>query len=351
MKLLPRAAAWHLKFYLAGRSFPLACGIYVTNRCNFKCAMCNIFRNPKLDTIGTELYKGLIDDLSVMGCHYVSLSGGEPMMVKDVVERLAYAKKKIPYVHMVTNGYFLDDKTALELNRARIDEISISLDGMADIHDSLRGFKGAFDGAVAALENLKRFAPKISVVVNSIIAPTNVDDLYKAASLVEKLGFMHKFQPVNDHPIFDGQVTKSSHFPFAESEMAGLRRFINHIKRKGNVANSRYFLEQIPGYFLKKTEGGIFEDRCLFGYHHCEIKEDGTLFPCFVGMGWKEGFKLDRGFKAAFMSADYNKKLKELESCKLCKDNMYICYFEPRIAFPIANFVKYNILWRGGHHS
>ncbi len=339
--LISKVMQWHFKYYLLKKHSPLSCGIYVTNICNMRCEMCNIWRNPKLNALPMKDYKNIIDDLRDLGCYYVSLAGGEPLILRDIIDRLGYAKQRITYVHLVSNGYLLKKEMAEALASTKMNEVSISIDGLQELHDSMRGVEGTFEHALAAVDNLRTYAPKIEIVINSIISPKNISDLYKVAAMVEKWGLMHKFQPVNKHPVFDGQKDISNSYQPDTKEFNEIKKFTDFIMKKPNVANSRYFLSEIPNYFADKTNKGIFTDKCIYGYHHCEIKEDGDVYPCLTGMDWKNGFKLDNGLKNVIYTDEYKNKLKELETCELCQQNMYICYFEPRITFPITNYLKY----------
>jgi len=199
-KLAVRAAKWHLQYYLTGRAFPMLSGMYITNACNFKCRSCNIWRNKKKSVVSMPHYKSIIDDPSSLGTFYFSISGGEPLLIADLEERVSYAKSKIPYVHFVSNGYLLDAARAKSIAATGVDEVSISIDGIGATHDRIRGQKGAFDHAVQAVKNLRAFAPRVQVVVNSILSPDTVDDLYKVVALTKELGVLHKFQPIIPQP-------------------------------------------------------------------------------------------------------------------------------------------------------
>lgn len=305
--------------------------------------MCNIWRRADGVILPWEIYRDLIDGLGDMGCYYLSLSGGEPLLVRDIAERVRYAKKRIPYVHIVTNGYLLGKDLVEDLAKAGLEEISISIDGVGKDHDNLRGVEGAFEKAISAIANLKRYAPEVKVGVNTVVSPRGVAGLYDVVRLVERLGLYHKFQPINDHPLFEGLVTYSQRQGFTEEDITEVKRFIEFVKRKKNVLNSHYFLSRIPAYFLNEVDNGLFSDRCLLGYHHCEVKEDGTLYPCLTAMDWKGGFDISLGFRDVYSSEGYRAKLRELMDCRLCKRDMYICYLEPRVTFPIVNFFRYNL--------
>src|SRR4030042_23016 len=235
--LLKKAASWHFSYYFLKKARPIACGIYVTNRCNLRCQMCNIWRNPQEETIPLASYKKIIDDLKNLGCYYVSLSGGEPLLVSDLDERLIYSKKKIPYLHMVTNGFLLDDAWAKRLAGIGINEVSISLDGLEEKHDAIRGIKGSFTQAWKAIHNLKKYAPKITIVVNSIISPNNISDLYEISRLVRKNNLLHKFQPHNDHPVFDNQKDESAKVRCSREDIEEIKKFIQFILPLDNIVN------------------------------------------------------------------------------------------------------------------
>lgn len=333
---------WHIKYYFTKKGFPLACGMYITNMCNLKCRICNVWLEPEKCTIDFAVYSQIIKDLKTLGCYYFSISGGEPLLVKDIVVRLTFAKKNLPYVHLVSNGINIDKELAKLLAKTGLDEISISIDGMAKVHDSLRGMDGAFDLAIRGIDNLKKHAPNISIVINSIISPDNIGELYKVVDLVRDLGLYHKFQPLNEHPILvKGENKKNRLKKYTHEQTSQLKKIIDFLKTRRNVANSHYFLKSIPSFFNSK--GDILCSKCLFPYHHCEINADGKVYPCFNGMKWKGGVQIKENLIDAYYSFSYKRIAQGLRNCNLCKSQMYICNYEPRIVFPLSNFIRYNI--------
>lgn len=344
LPLAKRALFWYGRYYFLKKFTPLSCGLYVTNRCNLKCDMCSVWREEEKKTLPLEVNKMIIDDLRKLGCYYLSFSGGEPLLVEDIMARVAYAKTNLPYVHLVSNGYFLNKKIAQDLAATKINEISISIDGTEPCHDKIRGLQGSFRKALEAVDNLKTYAPKVTIVVNTIISPENIPDIYQVVELVEKKGLLQKFQPLNRCPIFKGQRLEERVQQFSQDKLNDLDEFISYVQKKKNIVNGGYFLSQIPNFFRGNVNQGIFEDVCKFGMHHCEIKEDASIFPCLFAMEWQGGFSLKEGLKKTMETVPYRDKVNSLKNCRLCKKAMYICYLEPRSSFPLSNFVKYNIL-------
>jgi MoaA/NifB/PqqE/SkfB family radical SAM enzyme len=138
-EFIRRMVKWHVNYYLFGRGKPISAGVYITDACNARCIMCNVWKKKKPSTYPRVYQEQAIDALARAGCFYYSISGGEPTLIKDLPERLAYATQKIPYVRLTTNGLSMTPELARSLNRSGIKEIAISIDGTDEYHNLVRG--------------------------------------------------------------------------------------------------------------------------------------------------------------------------------------------------------------------
>lgn len=344
--VLYRAFGWHLKYYFLKRGGPLAATFQLTNRCNLRCVMCNIPNNPMQGVMDLGLFRKIVGGLGEMGCFYASLSGGEVLTIPNYFEYLREAKKRLASVNTVTNGLLLDEWAAREFAIAKADSVSLSLDGMEKGHEYTRARPGAFKRTVEAIGLLKRFSPETKVVVNTVIAPWNIDELYELTDFVERLGVLHKFQPLNEHPRFEGQA--KDYTVDKTMDIKKIKELVRFLQKKKNVANSRYFLGSIPDYFARDNRSGLFSERCLLPYFFCEFREDGSMYPCLGGTSWKDGFQAKDGVKEAFYSPEYRDAVKRLEGCRFCQKSYSVCYIEPRVAFPITSLLRYRFLGRSG---
>lgn len=343
-RLATSSLSWHLGWLARRKVKPLSCSLYITNICNFRCIFCKISRNPKKEILDISLFTDIINTLQHFGTYYLSFSGGEPFMVKNIIRYIAYASERIPYTHVVTNGYLLDRPLIKELSGTMLKEISISLDGDKRVHDSVRGVEGAFDKVWEAIYNLKEIAPNIKIIVNSIILPENLSSLLELNAKLREIGVEHKFQAViNKHPMFGGQKGEAERFSFDAESLHQLESFCEQMMRSSNVMNSRFYLKHVPLLYRNKI-GGALGRKCLLGYHHVEVLPDGSIFPCLTGMDWRNGFKKKSSYKKLIQSQMYKDKVKQLERCRACEKNMFICYWEPRSAFPIWNFCRFTLL-------
>jgi MoaA/NifB/PqqE/SkfB family radical SAM enzyme len=307
--------------------------------------MCNLWRDPHKHTLGLDIFKSVIHDLNSLGCCYISLSGGEPLLIPDILSYIDFAKKKILFVNLVSNGYLLGEDIARNLGRIGLDSLSISIDGLEKKHDEIRGVRGSFLKAMEAIHNVKRLAPQVKITVNTVISPWNIDEIIDLAKLVEKLGVLHKLQPIYRHPVFENQNNFGTDWQMDEERIRKLEEIVEYLKKKKNVSNSRYYLSGIPDYFLGKNKSGLFDEKCKSTHFYCEIREDGKLYPCIEGMRWQGGFDLFKNsLRQVYYSPNYKNAAKKLQECRRCQEILPICYIESRAIFPISSYIKYTLI-------
>jgi 12,18-didecarboxysiroheme deacetylase len=159
----------------------------ITRRCNLKCVHCYAhakdieFENE----LSTEEGKVLIDDLAKFGVPVLLLSGGEPLVRKDLPELADYAVKKGMRAVISTNGTLIDRNTAEILKKIGLSYVGISLDGMEEVNDRFRGVKGAFEKALEGIRNCKEAGIKVGLrfTVNKF----NVAEIPKLFDLLEEM--------------------------------------------------------------------------------------------------------------------------------------------------------------------
>lgn len=342
--LFLRAFCWHLRYLLGRPTKPLSAGMYITNTCNFRCSFCNIWRKRPQQTISEDMACHIVEELGKNNCFYFSISGGEPLLVPYLPKMLRRAKEfGVCYTHVVTNGFLLTKEKARALCDARLDEISISLDGPPCEHDVRRGMNGAYNGVMRAVDNLRSNAPNVDIVLNSILSPEKPANCLHAIKKAEEMGLRIKIQPYNLHPDFDIEgETSADERKYIEKNRDELKMVIEHCLKSSAVVNSGAFLRAMNAYFFDGIQT-LFKkhDECVFGYHHIEFSEKGKVFPCLEGMNWENGFEASAPLSDILKNKKYTDVLSSLRNCEQCRKSMYVCYYEPRISFPLGNLLKY----------
>jgi radical SAM protein with 4Fe4S-binding SPASM domain len=146
-----------------------------TRKCNLDCIHCAA-RDAYERELTTEEAKTLIDTLSEMRVSCFRVTGGEPLMRKDMLGILSYAKEKGLTTSLATNGYMVDEKKAEEIVNTGVSLVQVSIDGTTSIHNSVRNDQRSFDKAIRAVGYLKESScPKVSV--STTVMPCNLETL------------------------------------------------------------------------------------------------------------------------------------------------------------------------------
>lgn len=180
----------------------------VNNTCNLHCKMCdvgvnyqesNFYQNlmgAKPIHMPMELFKTIADQASR---YYPNVKLGyaftEPLVYKHLSESLQYAASKNLHTSITTNALNLR-KVADQLVEGELRELFVSLDGPADIHNDIRGYKLSFEKAVEGIDYLLQQHKRPEISVFCAITQWNIGrlkeflDYFKNHSLT-RIGFMH----------------------------------------------------------------------------------------------------------------------------------------------------------------
>ena len=138
--------------------FPKSVKIELTSRCDLKCFFCSLtFKERTKGDIERDFLFNLLDQLKECGVKEVGFFWlGEPLLVKELPEYVAYAKKiGIEYVFITTNGRLATPKRVKPVFDAGLDSIKVSVNGAnrEQYHKATR--VDAFDRVIANLKKLK----------------------------------------------------------------------------------------------------------------------------------------------------------------------------------------------------
>src|SRR5208283_4174632 len=119
----------------------------ITRRCNLKCVHCRSSSEMEIkghqDFSTLEAYR-VLDDISGYARPVVVLSGGEPLLRKDVFDIARYGSDKGLRMCLATNGTLVTGDVCKKIKASGIGIVSMSLDGAsAEIHDEFRNEEGA----------------------------------------------------------------------------------------------------------------------------------------------------------------------------------------------------------------
>jgi len=168
----------------------------LTSRCNLRCKHCyEDAGGKKRAELSTDEAKQVLDALSKIagiGLPALSFSGGEPLARRDFFELAAYAKKRVGYVSIASNGTLITKDAAKRIKDAGVDYVEISIDGATpQVHDEFRGIPGAFEKAMEGVKN--SVEEGLDTCIATVLHRDNIVELDKLIELTKQLGvrFMH----------------------------------------------------------------------------------------------------------------------------------------------------------------
>jgi cyclic pyranopterin phosphate synthase len=251
--------------------------ISLTESCNFRCLYCRDgLGRTKPDGLFLEEIELIVKVFSKYGLETVRLTGGEPLLRKDIVDIVKTLKVYVNDITLTTNGYLLD-VYAESLKKAGLSRLNVSLDSLKpEKFEGLTG--GKLEKVLKGLEEAKRVGfknIKLNTVAIKNFTEEEVDDLLLFAA---KNGFHIRFielMPVGELPFFkeDRFLPLDTVKEYIESRYGELIP----LDRSGSGASKDFFLPslKVKVGFIK----AITEPFCE-GCEKFRITPDGKIHFC-----------------------------------------------------------------------
>ena len=158
----------NLSGVLPSKIHPTVAGIHFTENCNSRCRTCDCWRSRTEDKISTQRAIDLLDELDALGIKNIRLAGGEPLMRRDLFEILGHLnhdpRRRIT---LATNGLMLK-KCTDDINSSPITNLTVSLDGVGETNDQIRGVTGGFDRVWDSLSRINKRIKIVSTLTNKL---------------------------------------------------------------------------------------------------------------------------------------------------------------------------------------
>ena len=162
----------------------------ITLACNLKCLHCGSRagrRRP--DELSTEECLDVVEQLARLGTREVSLIGGEAYLRQDWTEIVSAIRRHGMSCTIQTGGRGLTAARLEAAVEAGLQGVGISIDGLADLHDEIRGVQGSYAAAVDALSRAS--AAGLRTGVNTQIGPRTIPQLEPLLQQLIELGVQY----------------------------------------------------------------------------------------------------------------------------------------------------------------
>ncbi len=160
--------------------------IHPTLRCNLKCPHCYSSSSPEeVGELSLDLLRQTLSEASAEGYNAVGVSGGEPLMFSSLHGVLEHARALGMATTVTTNGMLLDQKRLRDL-RELVDLIAISLDGVEESHNRMRGNPRAFELITRRLNDVREANVQFGFIFT--LTMHNLNELEEVASFAAEQG-------------------------------------------------------------------------------------------------------------------------------------------------------------------
>ncbi len=262
---------------------PLSAHIKLTENCQAKCITCDYWKTRWQDGFNTEKAIDLVNQIADLGIGVLRLTGGEPLLRRDLFDVLARARgSSFKQIVLQTNGLLLK-KLHREINESAITKVAVSIDGLKGTNDQIRGIRGYFDLALEGTRLLRGKDIAISVTLNRLSAP----ELDELAETARELGAQIELNILSRSLFFLANADTESLWP-DHHEAKQISDFLrSKLKRPG------YEVDYITQYYNK---GPLTEPPCVLGFLQVFVLSNGdVLTGCYplkpVGNVLRESLK------------------------------------------------------------
>jgi len=248
----------------------------ITEKCNYNCKHCRAVEYH------TEInFKKACQILEKIKreTKAINLTGGEPLLYSKIIPLIKYIKKKTPLkVYMSTNAYFLTPQNAIQLKKAGLDGINISLDStIPQKHDSFRGKQGAYKAAERGIKIAVENGLNCRIV--SALGKFNYQEVGKLIIKAIEMGCsaisLGRIFPISKALLNSSELLNKNEVIFVLKEAY---KFLLILYPFFDV----YIQEPIDLYLSQRVLNQKFSNSggCSACRYSIEIKTNGDVWPC-----------------------------------------------------------------------
>jgi len=291
----PAEMARRVRGQWSGRleSLPIL-ALSVHSACNCRCVMCDIWKaNAEKREISSADLERHIDDIRALNVQRVMLTGGEPLLHRNLWSLCRQLQALRIRITLVTTGLLIEQHAADIAGT--VDTVVISLDGDRETHDSIRRVKGGSERIARGVTALRATIIRPRLIARSVVQYGNFASLDHTIAAAHRIGFdelSFLAADVSSHAFNRPEPWTSERIAevgVSESNLPGLAASIERAVesspqqfRDGFVAGGRASLDRILQYYTALADRGDFPSvQCNTPWVSAVLEPDGSLRPCF----------------------------------------------------------------------
>jgi MoaA/NifB/PqqE/SkfB family radical SAM enzyme len=307
----------------------------VTDLCNSRCEYCNIYKKPPTkNPLTPKETKRILSSPLFQNVQYIIHSGGEPTVRSDLLEILLAQHEALPTatIQLSTNGLLPERAIAAvsELQRRNIPvEVGISLDGVGEAHDSIRGVKGNFQKVDYLVKELLKM--KAAVSLGSTLTNKNLENNLKAKEYSQSLNVPFMWHWFNQSGFYGNEQSDRAQNYKKTEEM------IHAVKTTTPPGLYR-------DMWINELNGVKPKFKCFALNTFAVLKCNGDIAPCLSMWNNTIGTVRDEDPAKVWSSKQAKQVRKSIKNCEGCLNSWGACWSLSTSYYPnLFHKIKENI--------
>jgi radical SAM protein with 4Fe4S-binding SPASM domain len=248
----------------------------LTKKCNLRCPHCYMDAGRAAENeLTTQECLELIDEMKTLGTEMLILTGGEPLLRRDIYDIARCASSQGIWVVMGTNGVLITDQVAQKMVECGVQGVGISLDSLEpEKHNSFRGGPFAWEHSVRALEICR--AHGLQVLVQTTVMAMNYDEIPQIIEFAQSKGAW-SFNLY--YLVQTGRGQKLNDLTSEQTE-AMLSALVDTQEQYRPMLVRAKCAPHFKRIAYEMGVGGLESGGCMAGIQYCRITPEGEVTPC-----------------------------------------------------------------------
>lgn len=325
----------------------------ITLACNLKCKHCGSRAGKtRPDELSIEDCLEVVESLARLGTREISLIGGEAFLKKDWTKIIRAIRSHDIYCAMQTGGWAFTPKRLEAAVAAGLQGIGVSIDGMQDLHDQIRGVRGSFNMALDVLERAK--AAGLNRSVNTTIGSKTILQLRELMYTIVAVGAQQWLLALT---VAMGNAVDNDELLLQPHQLENLFPLLSELFDEASEQGLTMVISNNIGYFgpyeykLRNITGvGPHWTGCSAGQTTIGLEADGTVKGCpsLPTVSYAGGNVKDMSLE------DIWKNSPEIHFGRLCsRDNLWgfcrSCYYAD-VCLAGCTWTSHSLLGRPGNN-
>lgn len=281
---------WHrLPSRRRGRAgWPTILNLPITDNCNSRCVMCDVWKNDSRNEMTVDELRQVLSDPLFGRIEHVGISGGEPTLRADLIELIKAVLGELDCLKslsITSHGFhvarwkrLLPELSRLCAERGINFTLNLSLDGIGEVHDTVRGIPGGYQRVLSTYQCAREHG--VNVTFQTTVSRPNVFGVGRVLHFAETMGAEVDFRAATDIARLKNKISmrEVALLPAERSFFADFLTSSNVLRATPSPAR-RLFYQNLA---RQLTRGAPRRAPCFYQREGVLLDPHGNLFHCSI---------------------------------------------------------------------